>query len=398
MSVIIKGMEMPIDCLACRIACDKESYMVIGRPPKCPLTEATDLISRADAIEAVASAEPKDKEYHYYKHIAVDALSALPSAENSKAKTQNSNQETQKSNGDLINRADAIDAICKVWCYTTYGMCPHDDGYCKGCDEIEAIDALPSADAVSREEYERLEALYDAIRIYDSSAEAEQVTGKLKNPCDSLLKDDSAECKEQKSKLDLISRGQAIEAVVCHIWHSPNELYKRFNCENVVRDVVTDAINRIPSAELPKGDLISRRWLLDLYGDYIGDNGEPKYHVPLEVIRQNIKDAPSAEAVQTQAEKCDECIHKETHKDKMTCKECVSAEAVQGWIPCSERLPDVDREVLASGYYNDVYIATLKEDKREEYYWSAFGGFPVMFSAVDAWMPLPKPYKGGGSE
>jgi len=41
----------------------------------------TDLISRADAIEAVESANPKDKQYHYYKHIAVDALSALPSAE-----------------------------------------------------------------------------------------------------------------------------------------------------------------------------------------------------------------------------------------------------------------------------------------------------------------------------
>lgn len=53
---------------------------------------------------------------------------------------------------DLISRENAIDAICKVWCYTTYDMCPHDDGYCKGCDEIEAIDALPSADAVSRED------------------------------------------------------------------------------------------------------------------------------------------------------------------------------------------------------------------------------------------------------
>ena len=34
------------------------------------------------------------------------------------------------------------------------------------------------------------------------SAEAEQVTGKLKNPCDSLLTGDSDECKEQKSKLE----------------------------------------------------------------------------------------------------------------------------------------------------------------------------------------------------
>ena len=48
-----------------------------------------------------------------------------------------------------------------------------------------------------------------------------------------------------------------------------------------------------------KGDLISRRWLLELYGDYIGDDGESKYHVPLEVVRQNIKDAPSADAKPT---------------------------------------------------------------------------------------------------
>lgn len=31
-----------------------------------------------------------------------------------------------------------------------------------------------------------------------------QVTGKLKNPCDSLLTEDSEDAKEQKSKLDLI--------------------------------------------------------------------------------------------------------------------------------------------------------------------------------------------------
>ena len=54
--------------------------------------------------------------------------------------------------------------------------------------------------------------------------------------------------KTEKSK-DLISRADAIEAVVCHIWHTPNEVYRQFNCENVVREVVEDAIKRIPSAE-----------------------------------------------------------------------------------------------------------------------------------------------------
>lgn len=44
-------------------------------------------------------------------------------------------------------------------------------------------------------------------------------------------------------------------------------------------------------------DLISRQWLLDLYGKYIdGDVEEGKaLFVPLEVVRQNIKDAPSAD-------------------------------------------------------------------------------------------------------
>lgn len=53
MSVIIKDMDMPIDCLACRIACDKENYEAIGRPSKCPLMEALDLINKAEVIEAI---------------------------------------------------------------------------------------------------------------------------------------------------------------------------------------------------------------------------------------------------------------------------------------------------------------------------------------------------------
>lgn len=48
---------------------------------------------------------------------------------------------------------------------------------------------------------------------------------------------------------DLIRRRDAIEAVVCHIWHMPNEAYRQFNCENIVREVVEDAIQRLPSAE-----------------------------------------------------------------------------------------------------------------------------------------------------
>lgn len=45
-----------------------------------------------------------------------------------------------------------------------------------------------------------------------------------------------------------------------------------------------------------KGDLISRQWLLDLYATP-KDKDNVEWKVPLEVVRQNILDAPSAEAV-----------------------------------------------------------------------------------------------------
>ena len=57
-------------------------------------------------------------------------------------------------------------------------------------------------------------AVADGIVGYETiKKSAEQVTSKLKKPCDSLLTEDSADSKEQKSKLNLISRADAITFV-----------------------------------------------------------------------------------------------------------------------------------------------------------------------------------------
>lgn len=87
----------------------------------------------------------------------------------------------------------------------------------------------------------------DILYILYSIPSAEQVTGKLKNPCDSLLKTDSEACKEQKSKLDLISRQDAIDAVTGAIWHYHNECYKNLNVYEVAEALVSDAIKLLPS-------------------------------------------------------------------------------------------------------------------------------------------------------
>lgn len=68
---------------------------------------------------------------------------------------------------------------------------------------------------------------------------------------------------------------------------SVNELLKH-------NKAISKALEALPSVEA-KGDLISRQWLLDLYETPKHGEGI-NWKVPLEVVQQNIKDAPSADA------------------------------------------------------------------------------------------------------
>ena len=60
------------------------------------------------------------------------------------------------------------------------------------------------------------------------------------------------------------------------------------------------------------------------------------------------------------------------------------------WIPCSERLPEEKKEVLISAD-GDLYIAEYEIDHGKGY-WSEVVEYRNV-TDVDAWMPLPEPYK-----
>lgn len=71
----------------------------------------------------------------------------------------------------------------------------------------------------------------------------------------------------------------------------------------------------------------------------------------------------------------------------------MAIEALQGWIPCSERLPETDDEVLAADGV-DMFVAWYGYDR----IWKSTDHNYDPETPILAWMPLPKPYKGGGEE
>lgn len=68
-------------------------------------------------------------------------------------------------------------------------------------------------------------------------------------------------------------------------------------------------------------------------------------------------------------------------------------EAVQGWIPCSERLPKKGEVVLITNGKGNVRCGQYRSEydvRGETHYWWWKG---KTIERVLAWMPLPEPYE-----
>lgn len=76
------------------------------------------------------------------------------------------------------------------------------------------------------------------------------------------------------------------------------------------------------------------------------------------------------------------------------------APTVGEWIPVSEKLPEEDGEYLvASGEFIYVYSYGIPlmpmNERTRRWGWYESTSEGDFYMDVDAWMPLPKPYKGG---
>lgn len=63
---------------------------------------------------------------------------------------------------------------------------------------------------------------------------------------------------------------------------------------------------------------------------------------------------------------------------------------ISEWIPCSERMPEIEEYILMSLKNLDVAIGF--RSNTEDYWY--YGGQYLSYDSVVAWMPLPEPYKG----
>jgi hypothetical protein len=177
----------------------------------------SDRIKRADAIEMLKALNmmlrsPDGKPISDACDALDMAIEAL-SAEKSNAKTQNSNQENQKSNGDLIYRADAIDAVCDKCPISFKEKCEwKDNGH---CSMKVALSALPSAEK-------------------------------------SNAKTQNSNQKTQKSTGDLINRADAIELLTEIVFDEP----PYFDSETLCRLYAEEQINTLPSAEIAETEPI----------------------------------------------------------------------------------------------------------------------------------------------
>ena len=68
-----------------------------------------------------------------------------------------------------------------------------------------------------------------------------------------------------------------------------------------------------------------------------------------------------------------------------------------GWIPCSERLPEIDGNtsdiVLVCGSNGFLYMAFWCDDLKWRFCECGMAKNPILWTEIVAWQPLPEPFK-----
>ena len=165
---------------------------------------------------------------------------------------------------------------------------------------------------------------------------------------------------------DTIKRSDAIDAVIAYLdlccmtearFHKDGKSYNRQIAEELLEDVLT--------VEPKTGDIISREDAIKAL-----DDGMNKWYSNV-TLRQSMRDAINS---------------------------IPSAEKQGEWIPCSERLPDLEEYVLVTLRYGETMIMALDWDDGKIEWKTQEESLIYDDDEVISWQPLPKPWKGADYE
>ena len=123
------------------------------------------------------------------------------------------------------------------------------------------------------------------------------------------------------------------------------------------------ALETLPSVDTI-GDLVSRQWLLDLYATP-EDGDDVEWKVPLEVVRQNILDAPSANVV--------------SFEDAMQIRNTILVkEYLRGRrdAEAESSIKTIQRQIDEHWYFDELPTEVVQDDKCDHcvYKWGVKGG------------------------
>lgn len=99
------------------------------------------------------------------------------------------------------------------------------------------------------------------------------------------------------------------------------------------------------------------------------------------------------EELKFQINNCETYGHSDIYIDLEMAKkwvETIEKKKVGEWIPCSERLPEDNQAVLTC---KNKHISILEYHADTKHWFETKGNWWWSFNMVDAWMPLPEPYK-----
>jgi len=294
--------------------------------------------------------------------------------------------------GDLISREDAIKALSEFYGYSI-----------RMVDEItDLVNSIPSAEVTLQtpQTYGKSINPSNAEVVTDLISRADALEQMAQAECGVHYADceaDNCSCSYIKRILDIPS-AEAVEAVYDTEWVAVrrNE-YEDFLASAEAEPTVIRSRTLMPTKDFKEWAKRVREEnpnviVIPCDAEVVSAEASQNLAKPNKALKGSDlisrKDAIS----------CCSCLHPEDCLEEI--KKLPSAEAVQGWIPCSEKLPDEYIDVLAT-VHGHIEIGYFMEE-RGSFMFSFGDGYIIhgeekerVLKEVTAWMPLPTPYKGG---